>query len=43
MFDRVYLLPDERRYLQSKFKKKASNPQFEESFVFQVLNYLPNS
>ena len=29
-------MPDERRYLQSKFKKKTCNPKFEESFVFQV-------
>jgi len=34
---RIYLLPDERRYLQSKFKKKTSNPRFDESFVFQVI------
>lgn len=33
---RIYLMPDERRYLQSKFKKKTTNPKFEESFVFQV-------
>nr|XP_022315982.1 synaptotagmin-15-like isoform X2 [Crassostrea virginica]XP_022319655.1 synaptotagmin-15-like isoform X2 [Crassostrea virginica] len=35
-FIRLYLMPDERRYLQSKFKKKTCNPKFEESFVFQV-------
>lgn len=35
-FFRLYLMPDERRYLQSKFKKKTCNPKFEESFVFQV-------
>jgi hypothetical protein len=29
-------MPDERRYLQSKFKKKTNNPKFEESYVFQV-------
>ena len=29
-------MPDERRYLQTKFKKKTCNPKFEESFVFQV-------
>ncbi|XP_074647525.1 synaptotagmin-15B-like isoform X2 [Tubulanus polymorphus] len=35
-FVRIYLMPDERRYLQSKFRKKTVNPKFEESFVFQV-------
>ncbi|KAJ8318813.1 hypothetical protein KUTeg_003904 [Tegillarca granosa] len=35
-FARIYLIPDERRYLQSKFKKKTCNPKFEESYVFQV-------
>ncbi|CAC5402146.1 SYT15 [Mytilus coruscus] len=35
-FVRIYLMPDERRYLQSKFKKKTNNPKFEESYVFQV-------
>ncbi|ESO89388.1 synaptotagmin 15b [Lottia gigantea] len=35
-FVRIYLIPDERRYLQSKFRKKTCNPKFEESFVFQV-------
>ncbi|XP_052782510.1 synaptotagmin-15-like isoform X2 [Mya arenaria] len=35
-FVRIYLMPDERRYLQSKFKKKTCNPKFEESYVFQV-------
>ncbi|PVD39243.1 hypothetical protein C0Q70_01871 [Pomacea canaliculata] len=29
-------MPDERRYLQSKFRKKTCNPKFEESYVFQV-------
>uniref|UniRef100_X1YW52 C2 domain-containing protein n=2 Tax=Capitella teleta TaxID=283909 RepID=X1YW52_CAPTE len=37
-FVRIYLVPDDRRYLQSKFKKKTTNPKFEESFVFQVPN-----
>ncbi|XP_064640032.1 synaptotagmin-15-like isoform X2 [Lineus longissimus] len=35
-FVRIYLMPDERRYLQSKSRKKTTNPKFEESFVFQV-------
>ncbi|NWX96117.1 SYT15 protein, partial [Nothoprocta ornata] len=35
-FVKIYLLPDERRYLQSKTKRKTLNPQFDESFVFQV-------
>nr|XP_008112666.1 PREDICTED: synaptotagmin-15 isoform X1 [Anolis carolinensis] len=35
-FVKIYLLPDERRYLQSKTKRKNLNPQFEENFVFQV-------
>ncbi|XP_076453975.1 synaptotagmin-15-like [Babylonia areolata] len=35
-FVRIYLMPDERRYLQSKFRKKTCNPKFEESYVFQV-------
>ena len=29
-------MPDERRYLQSKLKKKTCHPKFEESYVFQV-------
>ncbi|XP_061490997.1 synaptotagmin-15 isoform X2 [Rhineura floridana] len=33
---KIYLLPDERRYLQSKTKRKNLNPQFDENFVFQV-------
>ncbi|XP_045213417.1 synaptotagmin-15-like isoform X3 [Mercenaria mercenaria] len=37
-FVRIYLMPDERRYLQSKFKKKTCSPKFEESYVFQVSN-----
>lgn len=35
-FVRIYLMPDERRYLQSKLRKKTCNPKFEESYVFQV-------
>ncbi|XP_062436400.1 synaptotagmin-15-like isoform X2 [Rhea pennata] len=35
-FVKIYLLPDERRYLQSKTKRKTLNPQFDENFVFQV-------
>ncbi|KAL4239872.1 calcium ion-regulated exocytosis of neurotransmitter [Mactra antiquata] len=31
-------MPDERRYLQSRFKKKTCCPKFEESYVFQVSN-----
>ena len=37
-FIRLHLLPDERRYQQSKVKKKSCNPFFDETFVFQVLN-----
>uniref|UniRef100_A0A6J0TZP3 Synaptotagmin-15 n=1 Tax=Pogona vitticeps TaxID=103695 RepID=A0A6J0TZP3_9SAUR len=33
---KIYLLPDERRYLQSKIKRKNLNPQFDENFVFQI-------
>ncbi|KAJ1143785.1 hypothetical protein NDU88_010089 [Pleurodeles waltl] len=33
---KLYLLPDERRYLQSKIRRKTLNPQFDENFVFQV-------
>lgn len=36
-FVKMHLLPDERRYLQSKTKRKTLNPQFDENFVFQVL------
>uniref|UniRef100_A0A2K6A630 C2 domain-containing protein n=1 Tax=Mandrillus leucophaeus TaxID=9568 RepID=A0A2K6A630_MANLE len=32
---KLYLLPDERRFLQSKTKRKTSNPQFDEHFIFQ--------
>ncbi|XP_053161079.1 synaptotagmin-15 [Hemicordylus capensis] len=35
-FVKIYLLPDERRYLQSRTKRKNLNPQFDENFVFQV-------
>eukprot|EP00076_Gallus_gallus_P048477 XP_421499.4 synaptotagmin-15 isoform X1 [Gallus gallus] len=35
-FVKIYLLPDERCYLQSKVKRKTLNPQFDEDFVFQV-------
>ncbi|XP_043912440.1 synaptotagmin-15-like isoform X2 [Protopterus annectens] len=35
-FVKIYLLPDERRHLQSKVKQKTKNPQFDERFVFQV-------
>ncbi|XP_008939913.1 PREDICTED: synaptotagmin-15-like, partial [Merops nubicus] len=34
-FVKIYLLPDERSYLQSKTKCKTLNPQFDEHFVFQ--------
>lgn len=33
---RIYLMPDERRYLQTKFKKKTCNPVFDETYIFQV-------
>ena len=33
---KVFLLPEERRHLQSKVKRKTTNPKFDESFVFQV-------
>ncbi|GAU97449.1 hypothetical protein RvY_08738 [Ramazzottius varieornatus] len=35
-FVRVCLLPDERRTLQSKVKRKTVNPRFDEPFVFPV-------
>ncbi|XP_067996111.1 synaptotagmin-15 isoform X1 [Melanerpes formicivorus] len=35
-FVKIYLLPDERSYLQSTTKCKTLNPQFDENFVFQV-------
>ncbi|XP_034255019.1 synaptotagmin-15-like [Thrips palmi] len=33
---RLHLIPDERRHLQSRQKKKTCNPVFDETFVFQV-------
>ncbi|XP_072050423.1 synaptotagmin-15-like isoform X2 [Amphiura filiformis] len=33
---KMFLLPEERRHLQSKVKRKTTNPKFDESFVFQV-------
>nr|XP_003418614.1 synaptotagmin-15-like [Loxodonta africana] len=33
---KIHLLPDERRFLQSKTKCKTANPQFDEHFIFQV-------
>ncbi|KAM6265898.1 LOW QUALITY PROTEIN: synaptotagmin-15-like [Porphyrio hochstetteri] len=36
LFVKIYLLPDERSYLQSKTKCKSLNPHFDEKFVFQV-------
>lgn len=33
---KLHLLPDKRRFLQSKAKRKTCNPQFDESFIFQV-------
>ncbi|XP_065157323.1 synaptotagmin-15-like isoform X1 [Atheta coriaria] len=33
---RLHLMPDERRYLQSKQKKKTCNPYFDETLVFHV-------
>ncbi|KAG8193592.1 hypothetical protein JTE90_000227 [Oedothorax gibbosus] len=35
-FVRIYVLPDERRYVQSKMKKKTCHPIFEENFIFQM-------
>ncbi|XP_059158664.1 synaptotagmin-15-like [Physella acuta] len=35
-FVRLFLMPDERRYLQSKFRRKTCHPKFEETYVFQV-------
>ncbi|KAK4292307.1 hypothetical protein Pmani_034904, partial [Petrolisthes manimaculis] len=32
----LYLMPDERRYLQTKTRKKTCNPRFDETFGFQV-------
>ncbi|XP_022648835.1 synaptotagmin-15-like [Varroa destructor] len=39
-FIRVYLMPDERRYLQTKFNKKTCNPVFDETYVFQLPLYV---
>uniref|UniRef100_G1SLQ1 Synaptotagmin-15 n=1 Tax=Oryctolagus cuniculus TaxID=9986 RepID=G1SLQ1_RABIT len=33
---KLHLLPDERRFVQSKTRCKSANPQFDEHFVFQV-------
>ncbi|XP_076980903.1 synaptotagmin-15-like isoform X2 [Tamandua tetradactyla] len=33
---KLHLPPDERRFLQSKTKRKTSSPQFDEHFTFQV-------
>nr|XP_021491666.1 synaptotagmin-15-like [Meriones unguiculatus] len=33
---KLCLLPGERRFLQSKTKRKTCNPQFDENFIFQV-------
>nr|XP_017535184.2 synaptotagmin-15-like isoform X2 [Manis javanica] len=33
---KLHLLPDERRFLQSRIKRKTANPQFDEHFIFQV-------
>ncbi|XP_077503790.1 synaptotagmin-15-like [Amblyomma americanum] len=35
-FVRIQLLPDERRYQQTKCKKKTCNPIFEETYIFQI-------
>ncbi|NXE72967.1 SYT15 protein, partial [Cochlearius cochlearius] len=35
-FVKIYLLPDERNYSLSRTKHKTLNPQFDETFVFQV-------
>lgn len=33
---KLHLLPDKRRFLQSKTKRKTCSPQFDEDFIFQV-------
>lgn len=33
---KLHLLPDERRFLQSKNKCGTTSPQFDEHFIFQV-------
>ena len=35
-FLRLYLLPDEKRYLQSKMKRKTRSPTFKETFMFTM-------
>ncbi len=35
-FVRIYLLPDEKRYLQSKMKKRTRNPHFDQTFAFSM-------
>ena len=35
-FVRVYLLPDERRFMQTKSKPQSCNPTFNETFVYHV-------
>ena len=35
-FIRLYLLPDEKRYLQSKMKRKTRHPVFKETFIFTM-------
>lgn len=35
-FNRIQLMPDERRALQTKQKKKTCNPFYDETFVYQV-------
>ncbi|XP_075734405.1 synaptotagmin-15 isoform X2 [Rhipicephalus microplus] len=35
-FVRIQILPDERRYQQTKFKKKTCNPVFDETYIFQI-------
>lgn len=35
-FVRIYLLPDEENYLQSKVRRRTLSPKFNEKFTFQV-------
>lgn len=35
-FVRIYLLPDEKRYLQTKVKKRTRNPNFHQRFAFSM-------
>ncbi|XP_002157004.2 synaptotagmin-15 isoform X1 [Hydra vulgaris] len=35
-FIRLYLLPDEKRYLQSKMKRKTRHPVFKETFIYTM-------